>query len=451
MYILYLGLALIILLLMVTIHEFGHYVAGKLLGFKINEFSIGFGKALFSKKRKSGEVFSIRLVPLGGYCAFEGEEEDSDNEGAFMKQKPWKRLIVLFAGAFFNFLSAIIFTVILLCVAGYDIPQVYKVKDTVAINETTLLLDDKILKLNNENIDTDDNSETIDIINVSDLASYISNNISDYDPMGVSVTYRRNGVEQTAIISFTKTTNAYVNDSNGLKPDDIIYKVNGKDISFVKDQLFSSMITENSSDASVTLTVKRDGKLVDVKCNYLNYGIPYLTYKNQAGEVITYRQYDELSAENKALYQVDGYKYSKIIGVESGAYKFTFGEALVNAVPYTFGFAWKVLQSLGQLITGQLGFSAVGGPITTITTMATFTQSNFSTFFVLLPLIAANLAVFNWLPFPALDGSKMVFTIIEMIRRKPINPKIENRIHTIGLIILFGLVIIADVYHLILG
>ena len=135
-----------------------------------------------------------------------------------------------------------------------------------------------LVKLNNENIDTDDNSETIDIINASDLASYISNNISDYDPMGVSVTYRRNGVEQTAIISFTKTTNAYVNDSNGLKPDDIIYKVNGKDISFVKDQLFSSMIAENSRDASVTLTVKRDGKLnpkaivaVDFLGNPANY------------------------------------------------------------------------------------------------------------------------------------------------------------------------------------
>ena len=102
MYILYLGLALLILLLMVTIHEFGHYCAGKLLGFKINEFSIGFGKALFSKKRKSGEIFSIRLVPLGGYCAFEGEEEDSYNPQAFMKQKPWKRLIVLFSGAFFT-------------------------------------------------------------------------------------------------------------------------------------------------------------------------------------------------------------------------------------------------------------------------------------------------------------------------------------------------------------
>ena len=66
----YIVLAIVILMIMVMIHEFGHYIAGKLLKFKINEFSIGFGKALFSKTRKDGEKFSIRLIPLGGYCAF---------------------------------------------------------------------------------------------------------------------------------------------------------------------------------------------------------------------------------------------------------------------------------------------------------------------------------------------------------------------------------------------
>ena len=70
MIVLYILLAVVVLLLMVMIHEFGHYTAGKMLGFKINEFSIGFGPALFSKTKKNGEKFSLRLVPLGGYCAF---------------------------------------------------------------------------------------------------------------------------------------------------------------------------------------------------------------------------------------------------------------------------------------------------------------------------------------------------------------------------------------------
>ena len=114
MIVLYVLLAVVILLLMIMIHETGHYLAGKMLKFKIEEFSIGFGKAIFSKKLKSGEMFSLRWVPLGGYCAFKGEDEEGneDDKECFNNYPCWKRLIVLFSGAFFNFLSAIIFSFI---------------------------------------------------------------------------------------------------------------------------------------------------------------------------------------------------------------------------------------------------------------------------------------------------------------------------------------------------
>ena len=96
MYILYLLLALVILLLMVLVHEFGHYTIGRMLGFKITEFSVGFGKALFSRKNKRGEIISLRLFPLGGYCAFAGEEEtDEKDKDAFTNQAAWKNFRVL--------------------------------------------------------------------------------------------------------------------------------------------------------------------------------------------------------------------------------------------------------------------------------------------------------------------------------------------------------------------
>ena len=77
--------AVAVLLAMVTIHEFGHYLAGKILGFKINEFSVGFGPAIFKKRsKKTGELFALRVVPLGGYCAFDGEDEaDEDTEKSY--------------------------------------------------------------------------------------------------------------------------------------------------------------------------------------------------------------------------------------------------------------------------------------------------------------------------------------------------------------------------------
>ncbi|MBO5909910.1 MAG: site-2 protease family protein [Clostridia bacterium] len=126
----YILVAILALLLMVMIHEFGHYIAGKVLGFKINEFSVGFGPKIFQKKKKNGEVFSLRTIPLGGYCAFDGEDEKSNSPTAFNNQKAWKRLIVLFSGALFNFLSAIIFSYILLVSCGYEDVQVKSMSNT---------------------------------------------------------------------------------------------------------------------------------------------------------------------------------------------------------------------------------------------------------------------------------------------------------------------------------
>ena len=81
---------------MITIHEFGHYIVGKIFKFKINEFAIGMGPAIFKKENKeTGEIFSLRAFPLGGYCAFEGEDENSDNPNAFNNKEPWKRILVL--------------------------------------------------------------------------------------------------------------------------------------------------------------------------------------------------------------------------------------------------------------------------------------------------------------------------------------------------------------------
>ncbi len=433
MIVLYILLALLVLLMMVTIHEFGHYVAGKMLGFKINEFSIGFGPSLFSKKCKSGEIFSIRLVPLGGYCAFEGEEDSSDNSGAFTKQKPWKRLIVLFNGAFFNFISAIIFSFIMLVSVGYDVPQVYSVNDVVRIDSvyvvnsvggyTTVPFEftdkDIIMQVNGDDIKNSNNS-----IGVTKdyLASVLSQKESINDEYTLTVKRKTdNDNEETfyPMVKVTKHSNAGTTDDK-LQKNDVIYKINGVAIDFIKDNTFNSLITDGSSESTVTLTVKRNGEIKDLVLNYYDTG-----FKDADGN------------------------YAKAIGVSSTAYRFSFGEALVRCVPYTFGFSWKVLQALGQLIVGK-GLTQVGGPIYTIGTIASLSSQSLSYFLVLLPLIAANLAVFNWLPIPALDGSKMLLTTIEWIKGKPLfSQKTENLIHNIGFFVLLGLVFAADIYQII--
>ena len=89
-YVGYIAIALLVLLAMITVHEFGHYIAGKIFGFGIEEFAIGFGPKLFKKKSKqTGELFSIRLLPLGGFCAFKGEDADDYDPTAFNNKKPF--------------------------------------------------------------------------------------------------------------------------------------------------------------------------------------------------------------------------------------------------------------------------------------------------------------------------------------------------------------------------
>ncbi len=83
-------LAILILLVMITIHEFGHYIAGKIFHFKINEFSIGFGPAIFKHtSKKTGELFAVRIIPLGGYCAFAGEDGVEEEEKKDAEQEPF--------------------------------------------------------------------------------------------------------------------------------------------------------------------------------------------------------------------------------------------------------------------------------------------------------------------------------------------------------------------------
>lgn len=115
--VLYVIIGLVILSIFVTVHELGHYIAGKKLGFGIVEFAVGMGPAIFQKK-KNGITYSLRAIPMGGMCRFYGEDEETGDERAFGAQKPWKRAIVLLSGALMNILTAIVLAVVILTVVG---------------------------------------------------------------------------------------------------------------------------------------------------------------------------------------------------------------------------------------------------------------------------------------------------------------------------------------------
>ena len=114
-----LSIVLIILFfgVLIAVHEFGHFIAAKSLGVRVEEFAIGMGPKLFSRK-KGETTYSLRALPIGGFCAMEGEEESSDDPRSFSNKPAWKKLIILVAGAFMNFVAGLVIIVLLFAVSG---------------------------------------------------------------------------------------------------------------------------------------------------------------------------------------------------------------------------------------------------------------------------------------------------------------------------------------------
>ena len=413
-------LAILILLVMITIHEFGHYIAGKIFHFKINEFSIGFGPALFKKKnKKTGELFAVRLIPLGGYCAFDGEDglEEEENgkkealpepfdeatetgmkesaervEGddpqqnaevpqaetveqkephpdAFTKKPPWQRIIVLVAGALMNYLLALVLIMIGITAYGQTMVMAYEVKaGEGAYAEYSLQDRDVFLQAEGKNLYL-----------TTDIARAV------------------NGKKQGDLVKFR------VSRVVGKTTD-------GKNIR--EEQEISVMLR---ADAAVTNS--SDLKSV----------------------------WDALGIRNTAEEGVEGGG----LQLYSTVYRFGFWESVGRSFVYSFKIAGSIFQVLGELLTGRLGLSAFGGPVTTITMTSQMVSQGFRSFLEIAGFIGVNLAVFNLLPIPALDGSKVIFTAIEWVRKKPISRKVEAIIHGVGFILLLGFAVLVDILQFI--
>ncbi len=354
-FIAYVLIAILVLLVMITAHELGHYLAGKIFKFKIDEFAIGFGPKIFKKTKKDGEVFSVRLLPLGGFCSFHGEDSDDVNPSSFNNKKPWQRLIVLVSGAIMNYLLALILIALMFSVYGQQTFRVEKVDDVGQFSaETSFLERDVILSVEGKTIYLE-----------TDLMNAIKNK-KQGDKVKVKLIRQGEKVEKEII----------------LRCD-----TNFKNLEDTKTLHTALGIYEERSE---------EGELTKVGLRYVSVRLPFFT----------------------------------LIG---------------RTFEYSFKLAGTVLGVLGQLITGRIGISSMGGTVTTIATTAKAVQGGgLWSLLYISSFIGVNLAVFNLLPIPALDGSRAVFTIIEWIRKKPISRKVEAVIHTVGLILILCFAVLID-------
>ena len=146
--------AILIFSFLIFIHEFGHFITAKLSGVQVNEFAIFMGPAIW-KKQIGETLYSIRCIPIGGYCAMEGEDTDSDNPRAFGRAAWWKRLMILVAGAAMNFIVGVLLTAIVLsCATAYVTPQIATVESWSTLNcENGLRAGDTVLEVNGKDVD----------------------------------------------------------------------------------------------------------------------------------------------------------------------------------------------------------------------------------------------------------------------------------------------------------
>ncbi len=405
-------LAILILLAMITVHEFGHYIVGKLLNFRINEFSVGFGPALFKhKNKKTGELFSVRLIPLGGYCAFDGEDGIAAEEGnaetsaeapeeafeefrepqtaapeeemkdglpeaerliqassttlqpkgePFTKRPPWARILVLVAGAFMNYIFAVVLILIEFFACGQTLIAVYEVAPAEG---------------------------------------------------------------EYAVYS--------------LCDQDIILEADGRDVYLTTD-LLSALHGKKQGDL-VPFTVSRVVEWEE--------GAAKRREKTQVTVMLRADVQDASSADTDLLWRALGAAQDEEGNflMANAAAKFGFFETIGRSFVYSFKIAGSIFRVLGELLTGRLGIDAFGGPVTTISMTAQLASMGLKYFLEIAGYIGVNLAVFNLLPIPALDGSKVVFTAIEWVRGKPISRKVEAVIHTVGFLLILGFALLVDI------
>ena len=343
---------IIILSIIVLSHEFGHFIVARANGIRVIEFTMGFGPTLFSFKKK-GTKFSLKLLPLGGACVFdediEGElksgelkeetEESKDEKPqgiAFRKAGVWARISTVFAGPFFNFCVAFLFSLVIVGINGTDLPKI------------------------------------------------------------AGLTPGRPAIE------------------SGLEVGDTVTKINGERVHIWRE---ISIISAMNQGEDLNIEVLRDGKKVSVNLKPL--------YSESDG-----RYY--LGIEG-------GVDYIKCKGFDLFKYSF-----------YELSFQFKyTLKSLKMLILGKVGADNLSGPvgIAQVVDESYSVAKQYGALTVILTmmniamLLSVNLGIVNLLPLPALDGGRLIFLFVEVLRGKPVNPKYEGYVHLVGIILFFMLAI----------
>ena len=336
----YLILTFFLLGVLIFVHELGHYLTARACGVTIHEFAIGMGKRLggFTSK-KTGIMYSFRILPVGGYVAMAGEDDEVDDPNAFNKKNVWQRMLILVAGAGMNVLTGFLAMLILttgMTLSGYKMPS-------------------------------------------------------------------------TQIGEFEEAASSY---ASGLELGDIVLSVDGTRVHTGYDLSYEIM---HSGYKPVDVVVLRGGQRILV---------PDVVFPSGESEGVMFGGMD-----------------FRVVALDD-----TVGNVCKVTVFRSTSAIKMVFDSIGGIISGRYSISSMSGPIGVSSAVSEVASQPMAVWNILylFALIAMNLGVMNLLPIPALDGGRLFFRIVEVLRfGKPIKPEVEARIHGMGmaLLLLFTAVI----------
>jgi regulator of sigma E protease len=401
---------------LIVVHELGHFLTAIWLGIKVEEFGIGFPPRIFAIRRK-GIDYSLNALPLGGFVKITGENGDSDDPRSFGKAPAWKRIIVLAAGSTMNLLLAIIiFTGTSVAGTQQVDAQFTAIGDVIQNSPAErggMQPQDHIIAVNGQPITNDTELRAASRANLGKPTKYtVERNGQKVDltitpqgdpPLGISLGFNITPVRLSSVRPGTPASQA------GLQPGDIIVEVNGKPATV--DARVSYLLEDSRlRKQSPTVVVERNGQRIGPLKLELGDGSQARLYGFTLDRPITTVYYSPIEALGRALNST----WEVVTSIPRG-----IAEAFAGG-------------SRGPSVTGVVGIGQLTGEVAQ--------ETGINGLLTLTALLGISLFMINLLPLPALDGGRLLFILIELLRGgRRVAPEKEAIVHFAGMVVLLAL------------
>lgn len=421
---------LVLIGVLVWLHELGHFIFAKLFGVKVEVFSIGFGPVVLSKKWGETE-YRVSAIPLGGFVKLYGEEENSDDPRAFSSKKNYQKILIASGGPLFNFLLAV-FLFALIFFVGKPIPSYVLEKPLVGhvlenspAQKLGIKEGDLLLEINGKKVNTWKDFENVvfeSVLKKSWNVVVLRNGQVLRLSGSVEISKAHSfGAEPYIKPVVGKVLPKSPAEQVGIKEGDEILEINGNK---VKSWYHAVGLIRSTKGDAIKLKVKRNGQIFEklvIPVVDKKTGVPLLGVSPRI----------------------------ELISVEE-----PLGEAILEGFKKTQDIAVLSIKAIWGLVTGGLSLKTLGGPIAIAQLAGESAQQGLIAFLGMMAFISVQLAVFNLVPLPVLDGGLILLFLIESIRRKPLSQKFKENWQKVGfafIIALSAFVILNDIVRLVTG